>query len=94
MIPDIDWKRQFDALGRQGVRSALLANRWDGEMRSAAREWLERADANAWQATRKGGEAGGEERKSTMDVFRRYRWVYYVAGGAFGLLALTQLLKF
>jgi hypothetical protein len=94
VIADIEWKRQFDTLGPQGVRSALLANRWDGEIRAAAREWLERADASAWQATRKAGESSTEERKSTMDVFRRYRWVYYVAGGAFGLLALTQIFKF
>jgi len=94
-MADIDWKRQFDNLGAQGVRSALLANRWDPEMRAAAREWLERADANAWQATRPGA-AGedGEGRKSTMDRFRKYRWVYYIAGGAFGLLGLTQLFRF
>ena len=94
-MADIDWKRQFESMGPQGVRSALLANRWHGEMRAAAREWLERADANAWQATRKGAaEKAPEPGQSTMDRFRKYRWVYYIAAGAFGLLGLTQIIKF
>jgi hypothetical protein len=93
-MADIDWKRQFESMGAQAVRNALLANRWDGEMRAAAREWLEWADANAWQATRRGGDADGEARQTAMDRFRRYRWVYYIAGGAFGLLGLSQLIKF
>ena len=94
-MADIDWKRQFESMGAQGVRSALLANRWDGDMRAAAREWLERADASAWQATRRGGDDKEDgPRKTAMDRFRKYRWVYYVAGGAFGLLGLTQILKF
>ena len=83
-MADIDWKRQFDSMGPQGVRSALLGTRWDGEMRAAAREWLERADANAWQATRKAGAekvAEGDPGNSTMDRFRKYLYNSMSIGG-------------
>jgi hypothetical protein len=92
-MPEIDWKREFEAIGAKGVRGALIANRWDDQKRSAAREWLERGDAAQWQATRAGVAVAGEA-KSSLDAFRRYRWVYYIAGGAFGLLGLAQMIKF
>jgi hypothetical protein len=91
-MSDLVWKREFEAMGSAAVRAALIARRWDEEKRSAAREWLERNDAHSWQATRRG--SGGGEAKSTFDVFRRYKWVYYVVAGGFGLFALAQLLKF
>jgi hypothetical protein len=88
-----DWKREFDTLGATGVRAALIARRWDGEKRSAAREWLERSDAQAWQSTRPrgSGDAAAAE-KSGMGFFRRYKWIYYVVAGGVGLFALAQIL--
>jgi hypothetical protein len=87
---ELEWKREFESIGAHGVRAALIARRWNPDKRSAAREWLERNDAIAWQATRPAGEGRGE---TTMDVFRRYKWAYAAIGGAFGLLALSQMLK-
>jgi hypothetical protein len=92
-MSDLDWKREFEAMGSASVRAALMARRWDDQKRSAAREWLERTDAHSWQATRRGGGSAAEAR-STMDVFRRYKWFYYVIAGGFGLLALSQIVKF
>ena len=92
-MPEIDWKREFEVMGAKGVRGALITNRWDDQKGAAAREWLERNDAAQWQATRRETADAGE-RKSSLDAFRRYRWVYYIAGGAFGLLGLAQMLKF
>ncbi len=87
-----DWKREFDEMGVAGVRSGLTARRWRAEKQSAAREWLERADAQNWAATRAGSDGEARDARSTMDVFRRYKWVYYIVGGGFGLLALSQML--
>ena len=92
-MADIDWKREFDTLGSKGVRGALIGNRWDEEKRSAAREWLERSDAMAWQAGRAPSDKNAPP-TSSLDGLRRYRWVYYIAGAAFGLLGLTQIFKF
>jgi hypothetical protein len=92
-MAEIDWKREFDTLGSKGVRGALIANRWDEEKRSAAREWLERSDAAAWQANRAPSDKNAPA-TSSLDAFRRYKWVYYIAGAAFGLLGLSQIFKF
>jgi hypothetical protein len=88
-MAEIHWKREFDALGMQGVRGALTSGRWDDAKRAAAREWLERADAKQWQATRHGEGSGAP---SAFDALRRYKWIYFAAGGAFGLLGLAQVL--
>jgi hypothetical protein len=92
-MAEIDWKREFDGLGAGGVRGALIATRWDKEKRAAAREWLERADGAAWQGSR-AGRPDDAPAKSTLDAFRRFKWVYYVVGAGFGLFALAQMLKF
>jgi hypothetical protein len=92
-MAEIDWKREFDTLGSNGVRAALMSTRWDNEKKSAAREWLERVDAASWQAGRPAGD-GSAAAASGMDVLRRYKWVYYIAGAAFGLLGLSQIFKF
>jgi hypothetical protein len=95
-MADLDWKREFDALGVPGVRAALIGRRWDRDKRSAAREWLERSDAQAWQSTRPrgSGASAAAAGKSGMDVFRRYKWVYYILAGGVGLFALTQIIRF
>jgi hypothetical protein len=93
-MAELDWKREFETLGAPGVRAALIARRWDRDKRSAAREWLERSDAQTWQSTRpRTGEAAAAG-KSGMDLFRRYKWIYYVLAGGFGLFALSQMIRF
>jgi hypothetical protein len=92
-MAELDWKREFEALGTAGVRAALIARRWDNEKRSAAREWLERTDAQAWQSSRATAGSGAAAGKSGMDLFRRYKWVYYILAGGFGLFALSQMIK-
>jgi hypothetical protein len=94
-MAEIDWKREFEELGAAGVRAGLIARRWDEEKRSAARQWLERIDATSWQASRAGANSDPAAKARTgMDVFRRYKWVYYIAAGAFGLLGLSQIFRF
>jgi hypothetical protein len=93
-MAEIDWKREFDGLGSRGVRAAQMSARWDKAKRSAAREWLERSDATQWQATRpKSAAAEAEDAGSSLSTFRRYNWVYYVAGGALGLLGMAQMFR-
>ena len=87
-MAEIDWKREFDGLGSSAVRAAVNSGRWEAAKRSAAREWLERSDAMAWQSTRRGDDG---PTVTTFDVLRRYKWVYVAAGGAFGLLAVAQI---
>jgi hypothetical protein len=86
-MAEIDWKREFEQTGAKGVRAALISSHWDNQKRAAAREWLERNDASEWQSSRRGQEPTG----TTFDAFRRYKWIYYIAGGAFGLLGVAQI---
>jgi len=86
-MTEIDWKREFEQTGAQGVRAGLISSRWNNEKRAAAREWLERTDAASWQSSRRGQEPRG----TTLDAFRRYKWVWAIAGGAFGLIAVAQI---
>lgn len=43
---------EFRELGSERVRNELLVRRWPADKIAAAREWLEREDARAWQARR------------------------------------------
>ena len=53
-MPDseADYRKEFEELGREGVRSELLFRRFPREKEAEARLWLERADAAAWQKGR------------------------------------------
>ena len=72
---------QFEELGRDSVRRAVLLGRWKPEKLSHARQWLEQQDAREWLVGRQ-GEAPRQRRA----------WVRKLCGygaAGFGLLFMT-----
>lgn len=53
------WNREFEEIGVDKVRSDLILGRWEAEKRRAARQWLERRDAQKFQASRAGDTSPG-----------------------------------
>lgn len=46
------WKREFDELGPDKVRRALINAQWEKKKRAAARQWLDRSDSLNWNSAR------------------------------------------
>ena len=46
------WKREFDEIGADRVRSGLIVGGWEREKRRVAQQWLDQADTVRWAAER------------------------------------------
>jgi hypothetical protein len=80
------WKREFDELGPEGVRSALITARWDKKKRSAASQWLDRSDAINWKNTR-------PERGAVMWRLHSAKWWGYAAAFLTAAMIVGRLLR-
>ena len=80
------WKREFDALGPEAVRSALISGQWDARKRSAARQWLDRSDSLNWKNTR-------PERVPLMFRLHSAKWWGLAVAVIIGVMAIGRLLR-
>jgi hypothetical protein len=80
--------KEFEALGRDKVRSDLMLGKFEGERKSAARMWIEQADAESWQSSRK---AGGPARTSIFRGEAIKKYLPYIAGIAMVAMAFGRL---
>jgi hypothetical protein len=88
--PPQDWSREFKELGADRVRSGLVSGKWDRAKRTAARVWIETADARAWQEKR-GGE--GADSVSFILGLRNAKWWRYVGPALMVLGGIGLLLR-
>ncbi len=84
-----DFRKEFEELGRERVRSDLLFGRLPPEKRTAARLWVEQADAESWQK----GRGDKPRRKSLMQSETIKKWLPYLGGAAILLFALARMLR-
>jgi len=88
--PRQDWSREFKELGADRVRSGLLGGQWDRAKQSAARVWIETADARAWQEKRGGA---GSDSTSFILRLRNAKWWRYAAPTLMALAGIGLLLR-
>jgi hypothetical protein len=84
-----DFAKEFEAMGRDKVRSDLMLGKFPPEKRVAARLWVEQADAESWQATRK--DVG--PRKSVFRNPKIMKILPYLGGIAMLGFALARLAR-
>jgi hypothetical protein len=85
----VRWKAEFEALGRERVRSETMLGRWQANKRKYAREWLERQDVEEWQSRADSGGSGGG--LSKLRINRRL--LVLISGVLFGGIALYRVLR-
>jgi hypothetical protein len=82
------YAKEFEALGRDKVRSDLMLGKFEGAKKSAARIWVEQADAESWQSARK---EGGPPRTSIFRNPNIKKYLPYIAGIAMVAMAFGRL---
>lgn len=82
-----DARLEFKELGREGVRGALLANRWPKEKLDLARRWLEQEDARSWQ--QRVGPGPGKPKAKW-----KAKWFGYAVIAVAVVAGLARLLRF
>jgi hypothetical protein len=82
------WKREFDELGAEKVRSDLILGRWDKEKRIVARQWLELSDTRTWQADRP---PEGSPRGGFILNKRNAKWWGYATAAFFLIFGIMRL---
>jgi len=80
------WKREFDELGPEKVRTALIHAEWEPRKRAAARQWLDRADSLNWKNAR-------PERGSMMFRLHSAKWWGLAVGVMVAGMAIGRLLR-
>ena len=88
--PEQNASREFSELGVEKVRSGLMTGRWDGARRLAARQWLERFDARAWQEKRADKPS---ESRPFIARLRGAKWWRYATTVVFILMGLGLVLR-
>jgi hypothetical protein len=77
--PDAHWAAEFSELGVGRVREKIVGPAWDKEKKRAARRWLERQDAKAWQARQASSSSG--DRTTIRQVLRKHsKWIMVGVG--------------
>jgi len=81
-----EFRKEFDEMGTERVRSDLMFGRFSPEKRAEARLWLETADAANWQKKR-----SPNARPSLMSNQAIKKALPYLGAAAFLILALSRL---